>query len=258
MRVLIVDDEPMSRRRLLRLCEERDELDVVGEADSGAAAIDAIRTRRPDLILLDVELQDMTGFDVLRAVDAGAEPLAIMVTMHTRHALEAFDAEAVDFLTKPVALDRFNDAIDRAQRRARFVGADAASAHLRIQDIARPGMSGNDVRLVGERAQRLYFLDPETIDYIESDGNYVVLHVGTDRFISRNTMQHLQDALAPLGYLRIERSLLVNIGRVTYAERLGHGEFAFTMRSGERLVSSRSHRRAIIRELRRGTPPGPA
>jgi two-component system, LytTR family, response regulator len=258
MRVLIVDDEPMARRRLQRLCEERAELQIIGEAESGAAAIDAIRSRRPNLVLLAAELGDMTGFDVLRAIDLDAELLAVMVTMHKHHAVRACEADAIDFLIKPVTADRFNDAIERAHRRTKRSKGGVGTTHVRTSHFASFGGSANDGRLVAERSQRLYFIDPETIDYIRSDGNYVELHVGSERFISCNTMRNLQNALESIGYLRIERSLLINLRRVTYAERLGHGEFAFAMRCGERLVSSRSHRQAIIRELRRGTTRGRA
>lgn len=240
MRTLIVDDEPLACARLTRMCRQRPELQVVAEAGSGAAAIAAIRAHHPDLVLLDVELQDMTGFDVLRALDIDQGPVAIMVTAHPEYALQAFATEAVDFLTKPVDAERFAIAIARARRRV------TASERGQPPRLATP-----QSRLVGERAHRLYFLDVPTIDYIESDGNYVIIHSGEDRYISRNTLKYLGAALASAGFLRIEKSLLINVRRIAYAERIGQGEFAFTLRSGQRLVSSRSYRRAIIEEIRR-------
>jgi two-component system, LytTR family, response regulator len=251
MRVLIVDDEPMARLRLARLCEQRGDLEVVGQAESGAGAIEAIRTQRPDLVLLDVELQDMTGFDVLRALPAQAEPLAIMVTVHPHHALRAFEFAALDYLTKPVDVGRFGHAIERAQLRLRPALAPVLEelvAELRT-DVLNTAAGGAQT-IVGENARRLYVLEAASVDYVEADGNYVVIHVGKDRYISRNTMQRLSSMLAPLGFVRIERSLLVNLRRVAYVERIGQGEFAFTMRTGTRLTSSRSHRRAILQELR--------
>jgi len=240
MRTLIVDDEPLACARLTRMCRQRPELQVVAEAGSGAAAIAAIRAHHPDLVLLDVELQDMTGFDVLRALDIDQDPVAIMVTAHPEYALQAFATEAVDFLTKPVDAERFASAIARARRR--ITAGDREHP---------PRLAAPQSRLVGERAHRLYFLDVPTIDYIESDGNYVIIHSGEDRYISRNTLKYLGAALASAGFLRIEKSLLINVRRVAYAERIGQGEFAFTLRSGQRLVSSRSYRRAIIEEIRR-------
>jgi two-component system LytT family response regulator len=245
MRTLIVDDEPLACARLSRMCRQRPELQVVAEAGSGAAAIAAIRAHHPDLVLLDVELQDMTGFDVLRALDIDQDPVTIMVTAHPEYALQAFATEAVDFLTKPVDAERFASAIARARRRVTpSLPSPASGGGLRGDRTAHP-------RLVGERAQRLYFLEVANVDYIESDGNYVIIHCGEERYISRNTLKHLSAALAPLGFLRIEKSLLINVRRIAYAERIGQGEFAFTMRGGQRLVSSRPYRRAIVEEIRR-------
>lgn len=256
MRILIVDDEPLARSRLARLCEEQTDLDVIGHAESGAAAIDAIRAQRPDLVLLDVELHDMSGFDVLHSLDACEEPLAIMVTAFPEHAVRAFDTDAIDYLTKPVDVQRFGVAIDRARHRH----AKGLPAGLRQEIVAGVRASIGDCmeaggpprQLVGEKSRRLYFIEAETVEYIESDGNYVTIHVGEDRFISRNSVKHLAGALAALGFLRIERSLLINLRRVAFAERLGHGVFAFTLASGRRLVSSTTYRRGILNEIRYG------
>ena len=256
MRIMIVDDEPLARSRLAWLCQQESDLDVVAQAESGTAAIDAIRALHPDVVLLDVELRDMTGFDVLHSLDAQEEPLAIMVTAHPEHAVKAFDDEAVDFLTKPVDVQRFGAAIDRARQRH----ARSAVASLREEIVAEVRASLGERgqtdsaphQLVGERARRLYFIETQSVDFIESDGNYVTIHVGEDHYIARNSVKYLAIGLAALGFIRIERSLLVNLRRVAFAERLGNGAFAFTLRSGRRLVSSRTYRRGILNEIRFG------
>ena len=239
MRVVIVDDEPLARSRLVSLCEQQGDLEIVAEAGSGAAAIEAIRAYQPDVVLLDVELQDMTGFDVLKSVEGGDEPLAIMVTGHTQHVMRAFDSDVVHFLTKPVDRQRLGDAIVRARNR---LSQDRPSA---------PALAAAPPRqIAAERAHRLYFLEPESIDYIESEANYVALHIGEERYLARNTLKHLTDVLAPLGFVRIERSLLLNLRRVAFAERLERGSFAFILRSGHRLVSSITYRKGILNEMR--------
>ena len=256
MRTLIVDDEPLACSRMTRLCEERHDLQVVAQASSGAAAIDAIRAHRPDLVLLDVELQDMTGFDVLRSLgEVNDDLFAIMVTAHPQYALQAFRAEALDFLTKPVDEQRFDDAIARAQRRVGKSSPSLAPEDLAAEICAKlaDSFGGPGPRLIGEKAHRLYFLDPAVVDYIEADGNYVSIHAGQERYISRNTLKYLAVLLGKAGFVRIERSLLVNLRRVSYAERLGQGEFAFTLLGGQRLLSGKSHRKTILAELRRGT-----
>jgi two-component system LytT family response regulator len=235
MRIVIVDDEPLARSRLVHLCREQTGLEIVAQAGSGADAIEAIRFHRPDLVLLDVELQDMTGFDVLRSVESREGPLAIMVTAHPEHAMEAFDSDAVHYLSKPVDGRRLGHAITRA--RNRLSSDHPAGVSLR--------------QITGEKAQRMYFIDVETIDFVESEANYVALHVDDERYLARNTLKHLAGVLAPLGFVRIERSLLVNLRRVAFAERLDRGAFVFTLRNGRRLTSSSTYRKGILEEIRR-------
>ena len=107
-------------------------------------------------------------------------------------------------------------------------------------------------QIIGEKARRLYFIDLKTIDYVESEANYVALHVEDERYLARNTLKHLAATLGPLGFVRIERSLLINLRRVAFAERVDRGAFAFTLRNGQRLVSSNSYRKGILEEIRRG------
>lgn len=240
MRVVIVDDEPLARSRLVHLCQEHAGVEVVAQAGSGADAIEVIKTHRPDLVLLDVELQDMTGFDVLRSLQSRDGPLAIMVTAHPEHAMEAFDSNAVHYLAKPVDGRRLVNAIGRARMRLSM-------------ERSGTGTEGNSIRqITGEKAQRLYFIDVENIDYVESEANYVALHVDDERYLARNTMKHLTGVLAPLGFVRIERSLLINLRKVAFAERVDRGAFAFTLRNGRRLVSSNTYRKGILEEIRRG------
>jgi len=239
MRVVIADDEPLARSRLARLCEQCD-LDIAAEAASGAETIQAIQTHRPDLVLLDVELHDMSGFDVLAALD-GAAPPTIMVTAHREHALQAFHVEALDFLTKPVDESRFEAAIDRARRR--FPQTSAAGRFLPTAAPAR-------ARLLAEKSRCLHFIEPAQIECIEADGNYVGVHTSAERYIARSTLKHLAVTLAPLGFLRIDRSLLINLSRVAFIEKLGGGCYAFTLCSGRRLVSSVAYRKEIQQEIR--------
>jgi len=167
MRVVIADDEPLARSRLARLCGQCGDLDVAAEAASGREAIVAIQTHRPDLVLLDVELQDMTGFDVLAALD-GTTPTTIMVTAHSEHALQAFEFEALDFLTKPVNEDRFEAAIDRARhRQPQTLAADwrqEMAAALRAALDAQTRTPGSRTRILAEKSRRLYFIEPELIE----------------------------------------------------------------------------------------------
>ena len=127
---------------------------------------------------------------------------------------------------------------------------------LIVDDELPTDLEGLDViptgQIIGEKSRRLYFIDVKNIDYVESEANYVALHVDDERYLARNTMKHLAVALAPLGFVRIERSLLINLRRVAFAERVDRGAFAFTLRNGQRLVSSITYRKGILEEIRRG------
>ncbi len=227
MKLLVVDDEPHARSDLIQLCERNEDVDVIGEAESGLAAIEAAEKLHPDVMLLDVELPDMTGFDVLCSRRMTRRPLGIMVTVRADHAVTAFAVGALDCLVKPVSADRFDQSIERARQRCDPTGK----------------------LLIGEREHRLYPMNPETIDYIESDGNYVTIRRGNANYISRDTIKRLSADLAHVGFVRIERSLLLNIRAVAYVETVGRGVFAFTLSSGCVLRSSISYRDSILRML---------
>jgi two-component system, LytTR family, response regulator len=237
MRTLIVDHEPHARATLRHLCEADDSIDEVAIAECGATAIDMIRTGRPDLLLLDVELRDMTGFDVLRSLKHTARPAVIMVAAHEEHAVEAFRSGAIDYLTKPVGASRFATAIERVHERCEMnlpavQGANMANFAAPNSKHRRP-----QARLMAENSHRLYFLAVEEVDYIESCGNYVLIHVGEQKYLRRDTVKRLASELRDAGFEWIRRSTLINLARVAFAEKLGHGALAFTLTCGARLVS---------------------
>jgi two-component system LytT family response regulator len=227
MRTLIVDHEPHARATLRHLCEADDSIDEVAIAECGSMAIEMIRTDRPDLLLLDVELRDMTGFDVLRTLQHSARPAVIMVAPHEEYAVEAFRSGAIDYLTKPVGASRFATAIERVHERADT--GNPAAPHSKGRR--------SPPRLMAENSHRLYFLAVEEVDYIESCGNYVLIHVGERKYLRRDTLKRLASELREMGFEWIRRSTLINIARVAFAEKLGHGALAFTLTSGTRLVS---------------------
>lgn len=251
MNLLIVDDEPAVRERLVALCEHRWDLRVVGEAGCGAKAIEAARTLRPDVVFLDAQLPDMSGVEVLRALGAREQLGTILMTANSKEAATAFAAGALDHVVKPVSAEAFSKSIVRA--RERVSEHRTAPAHLvrppRRVRVAPVSHGPQPLFLVGEREHRLYPLDPQRIDYIESDGNYVRYRVANGEYIARETGKRLDALLWAVGFLRIERSLLVNIRAIAYAEPMGHGTFVFTLNSGARLRSGRTYRESILAVL---------
>ena len=227
MRILIVDDDPLARAVLVDLCRRQPEQADPVTVGSGADAIEEIRISPPDLVLLDVELGDMSGFDVLRSLESSNPPPVVLVTGHEEHALQAFEFGAIDYLMKPVAPSRF----------------DATLARLRARDSSRnrPGAtafrSHTPIRLVGEKARRLHFLPVDVIDYIIADGNYVTLYVGESQYLRRDSVKHLTTLLAPHAFERIRRDTLINLNRVAFAEKQPQAAIVFTMLCGARLTS---------------------
>jgi DNA-binding LytR/AlgR family response regulator len=219
---------------------------VVGEAACGAAAIDAAGPLNPDIVLLGVGLPDMSGFDLLQAVATDTGPLGIMASNSADHATRAFEEGAFDYLVLPVAAKRFDRAMTRAQHRLNCAlsGSDHFTSHS--PDLGCPVPSPPTL-IVGERLRRLYPLNPRSIDYIEADGNYVTLRAGGEEYLRRDSIKRLSLQLANLGFMRIERSLLVNAAAVAYAEVAGHGTFALTLVSGVCLHSSAAYRDSILR-----------
>jgi two-component system, LytTR family, response regulator len=246
VKVLIVDDQADARASLIGLCECRGDIQVIGEAACGKAGLEASGTLKPDIVFVDAELPDMSGFDLLRAVAANTSPLGIMVSSCTDHANRAFDEGAFDYLVMPVAAKRFDRAMTRAHFRLSYAAPGSGRFSSDSSEFGRAAPVPPRF-LVGERQRRLYPLDPKSIDYIEADGNYVTLRVGKVEYLSRDSIKRLSIQLAALGFIRIERSLLVNAAAVSYAEATGHGAFALTLSSGVCLHSSAAYRDSIFR-----------
>jgi two-component system, LytTR family, response regulator len=249
LKVLIVDNERQERTSLIALCEQRDDVQIVGEAESGVAALRAADELCPDVMLVDVELPDMSGFDLLSAAHWQGGPLSIIVTGGPDNAAAALAAGALDYLPKPVDAARLGQSLERAHHRCQSPRA-SASIFPRLEPpgaFQLPLGSHNKLRfLVGERQHRLYPLEVEKIDYIEAHGNYVTIHSGTCNYIRRDSIKRLAVYLADRGFMRIERSLLLNVRAVAYAQVANHGTFAFTLSSGACIQSSTSYRDAIL------------
>jgi two-component system LytT family response regulator len=251
LRIMVVDDEPLARSLLVRLCRSVDGLEVVAQSESGTAALEAARTLQPDLMLLDVDLPDMSGFELMRALQTGSPPASIIVATSAEHALTAFDAGAIDFLIKPVRAARFGEAMRRARRRSESAlnGMPRSTPKMALTPAGDSNLPDPPRLLAAERERRLYLLDPAKVDYIESYGNYVRIWSGAVAYISRECVKELAILLAPSGFVRIQRSKLVNLRALSYIERPGHGLFVFVLSCGTRLESTPTYRADILRAL---------
>jgi len=255
MRTLIVDDEQFARQRLRELCGVEPDIEVIGECAHGQEAATTIEQLRPDLVLLDIQMRGTSGFDVLKQLGANA-PLVIFVTAFENYALGAFEFDAVDYLLKPFDAERFSAAIARARQRMQNGGALSRQEIAEVvrdelkrtpQPRARPAQ-----RIVAERDDRLTFIDPQDIDSIEADRNYISIRVGRESFRLRCTMQQAEAMLDPESFLRIHRSVIINSLRIRDMERWFHGEYVITLKNGQRFTSGRGYRQRIQGYLKNG------
>jgi two-component system LytT family response regulator len=249
IRVLVADDEPPARRGLRALLARQPDVHVVGEARSGREAIEAIGALRPDLVFLDVQMPDGDGFDVVRAVGAERMPLVVFATAYDAFALRAFEVHALDYLLKPYDRERFELALDRAraQLRGRAARPDERLAALVEQLEGRARWIDRLAVTVGARIR---LVDVRDVDYFEAESNYVRAHVGPRSHLVRTTLTALEAKLDPSRFLRVHRSLIVQLARVAEVEPLFAGEYVLFLRDGRRLTSGRTYRAVVQDTLR--------
>jgi two-component system LytT family response regulator len=222
-RTLIVDDEPLARQHLASLLELEPDFTVAGECGDGGAAIEAIRTLRPDLVFLDIQMPRVSGFEVLEALDTGYAPTVVFVTAFDQFAVRAFEAQALDYLLKPFRRDRFQSALNRV-RRGRSLGCGG---------LVNPRPEPD--RLVAKCGDRLMFVPFDELEYIRASGNYVRLHFGGRTCDVRETITAMEAQLPPQRFVRIHRSYLVNLQAVLEIYPCGGGEYLLSLRSGRQL-----------------------
>jgi len=245
IRTLVVDDEPLARRRLLSMLAKESEIDVIGEAGNGTSAVRAISEERPDLVFLDVQMPGLDGFEVLRATSAVHHPLVIFVTAHDEHAIRAFDVQAIDYLLKPVEETRFRESVRRAVARLRNPAQrDLAREMAQLLDrvSAQPA---RDARIPVKRDGRVSFVPVEEIDWVEADGDLLRLHTAKGAHVIRETMAQLEAKLPAAEFVRIHRSIIVNARRVREVQPWFKGDYVLILNDGTKLRSGRTYRQSV-------------
>ena len=245
LRALIVDDEPVARRRLRALLESEATVEIIGECEDGTAAIDDIRRSRPDVVFLDVQMPGLDGFDVVDALEPAEQPAIVFVTAYDRYAVRAFDVHAVDYLLKPferarlrktlARLETLNDARDAARR------VHAAVESVRAQQPLR--------RVLVKSAGKVYAVRLEDVDSIQSAGHYLEMHAGSATHLVRGSIGGIETRLDPARFTRIHRSVIVNVDRIRELQPAFHGEFVVILQNGRRLRCSRSYGDALTKTL---------
>jgi two-component system LytT family response regulator len=261
LRALIVDDEPLARERLRELLAGDADVDIIGECGNGEDAVAAIDRDHPDLVLLDIQMPELDGFGVVRAVGIEQMPAVVFVTAHDEHAVAAFEVHAVDYVLKPVDPERLAEAVRRAKRRIAPAAGAARDEDRQLRErlaalvaevsaavVPGPAPTG---RLAIKGEGRVVFVRIADVDWVEAMDNYVRLHVGRDVHMMRETLSNLETRLAGTTFLRIHRSAIVNIDRIREVQPWFAGDYVVILTDGTKLTTGRRYRAAVQRLLER-------
>jgi two-component system, LytTR family, response regulator len=242
IRALIVDDEALARERIRKLLAGSTDVEIVGEASNGPEAITAIGQQRPDLVFLDVQMPEVSGFDVLRALPPDTWPAVVFVTAHDQHAIAAFEVHALDYLLKPFTQARLLAAVQRAREHLQTRDRARLNEHLAEWLKSTAPKPAHLSRIAVRSGHQTLFIKVEDIDYIESAANYAVVQSRGENHVLRETLTHLEAELPPRMFLRISRSIIVNLERVKGVQTSAGGESVIVLQDGRQLLMTRGLR----------------
>jgi two-component system LytT family response regulator len=238
-RAIAVDDEPPALKRLSSLLAEVPGVRLVGTYDDPREAVPAIERERPDLLFLDIQMPEMTGFELVAAL--GDEcPLVIFVTAYDEHAIRAFEVNALDYLLKPVERERLAATLARA--RERLATRPASEIQAQLHAVLLGMGTGAPARVAVRTGTRVLLLDPATIDRVEADGNTLTLHAGRERVEFRETLTAFEARLPPGRFVRVSRSTVVNLASVRQVEPWFNGDYVLILADGAKVTTGRTYR----------------
>jgi two-component system LytT family response regulator len=242
IRVLLIDDEPLAREMIREMLEGDPDVEIVGECVNGEEACAAIREHVPDLLFLDVQMPEASGFEVLETVKNGQMPHVIFVTAYDQFAVRAFEVHALDYLLKPFDRERFETSWQRAKEQ--ILKDKSGRIDERILTLLEELKAGSTYleRLVIKSAGRVSFLEVDDIDWIEAEGNYVSVHSGKKTHLLREAIGNLEAQLDPKKFRRVHRSAIVRIDKIKELQPWFHGEYRIILHSGDELMLSRNYR----------------
>jgi two-component system LytT family response regulator len=256
IRIVIADDEPLAREGLADLLAEKQGVEIVGRAENGIEAIEAIRNLDPDLVFLDIQMPGKTGIEVVQEVGAENMPAVVFVTAYDQYALKAFDLAAIDYLLKPFDQERFDHAFERAQdviALRELQGLRSRLANL-LHGRTRPTPADTEKkgyleRIAVEMRGQIRVVSVDQIDYIAASGSYAELHVDSETYLIRERMQTLEERLDPRFFFRIHRGIIARLDRIDTILFNAGGNYAVRLKDGTRLKLGRSRREELEQRL---------
>lgn len=249
IRVLIVDDEPLSRERVKRFLADERDIEIIAECTDGFEAVEAIRELKPDLVFLDVQIPELDGFGVLEQIGTQNLPAIIFITAYDTHALKAFEFHALDYLLKPYNQERFRQAVERARVQLQSINLDKTDNQIAALLERVTSHRKYLDRIMVKTSGRIFFVRVAEIKWISAEGNYLGLHVGTEKHLLRETMNNLSARLDPQKFVRIHRSTLVNLDSIKELQPMFGGDYIVTLHGGTQLTLSRSYREQVFETL---------
>ena len=243
IRTVIVDDEPLARQRVRDLLADERDFEIVCECEDGFDAAARIPRLHPDVVYLDVQMPGMSGFEVLQSL-APELPVVVFTTAYDNYAVQAFEASALDYLLKPIDAGRFHESAARVRAVMSKRSDWSEKAAALLAQIAQRDQTLR--RIAVKNGGRILFVDVADVDWFEAAGNYVRLHTAKTAYLVRTTMAALERKLDKSAFVRIHRSVIVNVGRITELEARFRGDYVVVLRGGKKL----DLQRAYARELR--------
>ncbi|HEY0763659.1 MAG TPA: LytTR family transcriptional regulator DNA-binding domain-containing protein [Pyrinomonadaceae bacterium] len=242
IRALVVDDEPLAREMIREMLGADPDVEIVGECSNGREAVDAIKSLRPDLVFLDIQMPELGGFEVLASFEPESTPYVIFVTAYDQYAVRAFEVHAFDYLLKPFDNERFDTAWQRVKAQIKVDQSGERDQHiLALLEELKSGPRHLE-RLVIKNGGRVFFLNVQDVYCIESEGNYVRVYDNQKGYLLRETISNLEEQLDPKQFRRIHRSAIVKIDRIKEMQPWFHGEYRIIMENGKELTLSRNYR----------------
>ena len=237
LRTLIVDDEPIARQVLREELELIDGVEVIGEADNGAHALDQIAKRRPDLVLLDLQMPAMSGFEVVSGIRRGSHmPVIVIVTAYDRYTIQAFEAGAIDYLLKPVGQERLRQAVKRASR---VSGRLAVERLAQLQELAAPGPGPHPRKIVGKAGEEYFLLDAAEILAFQAEGDLVWIVTARKKYLATQTLKVIEQRLSRSSFQRIHRNALINVDHVRKMSALSSQRWLITLSNDQQFIASK-------------------
>ena len=246
LRLLIVDDEPLVRTGIRNGLSRLHGIEIAGECGSGTEAMKAILSQQLDLVLLDVQMHDCTGLDVVQQVGPERMPPVIFITAYDEYAVKAFELNAVDYLLKPFDDERLRNSLERARERIAVCGQAVLSEQL--QTLLDSRTRKWPERIAVRYGEQFDLVPVESIDWIESANNYVSLHCGPKQYLLGESLSHLEGRLNPARFLRVHRCHMINLSRIVAIHPMASGTYEMELRNGTRVATSRQYK-DVVRSL---------